>query len=35
MIPTIFKEIKDNVEQRSQIKKMLESVIPFSNEKSP
>ncbi len=35
MIPTIFKEIKDNVEQRSQIKKMLESVIPFSNEKKP
>ena len=35
MIPTIFKEIKNNVEQRSQVKKMLESVIPFSNKKSP
>lgn len=35
MIPTIFKEIKDNVEQRSQAKKTLESIIPFSDKKKP
>lgn len=31
MIPTVFKKLKGNLEERSQAKKMLESIIPFTN----